>query len=142
MSRASGTRPVVHAWFIGPRGADPPQMTVAAFPGMYGSDVVALVDGEPDADTLTLVVVARPEDLVMRPESCRSPTPRATRRPRRRRWTSMTASAFLEVERRWAESDATLFVQREDGSGTRRGRLGEQPCGDRAADGGRPGRSA
>ena len=41
-------------------------MNVADFPGAFESDVVALVDGEPDADTLTLVVVARPEDVIMR----------------------------------------------------------------------------
>ena len=39
---------------------------MADFPGAYESDVVALVDGEPDVDTLTLVVVARPEDVIMR----------------------------------------------------------------------------
>ena len=112
----SSGREVVHAWFVGPRGAQPSQMTVADFPGAYESDVVALVDGEPEADTLTLVVVAQPADVIMRPvvslPDAEGNTPA----------TSETLDlddgiVVMEVERRWAESDAGLFVQRDDGSG-------------------------
>ena len=109
-------REVVHAWFVGPRGAEPSEMTVADFPGAYQSDVVALVDGEPDADTLTLVVVARPEDVIMRPvvslPDGEGGTPATTET-----LDLDDGIAVLDVERRWAESDTGLFVQRDDGSG-------------------------
>jgi hypothetical protein len=109
-------REVVRAWFVGPRGAQPSQMTVADFPGVYASDVVALVDGEPDADTLTLVVVARPDDVV---ERFLPPVVDAEGNAEEGLETLELDDgiAVVEVERRWAESDAGLFVQLDDGSG-------------------------
>jgi hypothetical protein len=53
-----------HAWFTGPEGATPEQMTQATTPaegGLY--DAIALVDAPtPDAESLTVVVVALPGD--------------------------------------------------------------------------------
>jgi hypothetical protein len=105
-------RQVVHAWFVGPRGANPDEMTVAAFPGMYDTDVVALVDGEPGADTLTLVVVAQPDDVVELPQL---PVVDAdgNEAPAVEPLQLDTGIAVVEVERRWAESDPSLHVQRQ-----------------------------
>lgn len=106
---------VVHAWFVGPRDAEAREMTMARYPGMFGTDVAGLVDGEPDAETLTLVVVADPGDDVERPlipvvdaagnESAAIET-----------LDLVDGIGVLAVERRWAESGATLFVRRAGGT--------------------------
>ena len=62
-----GTR-VAHAWFTGPRGAAPDQMSLATVPGHAGqNDTLALVDGSgPTAPSVTLVVVTEPGATVTR----------------------------------------------------------------------------
>jgi hypothetical protein len=59
-----GSNRLSHAWFTGPEGAAPDQMTQATTPSESGMDtVMALVDAPaPDAESLTVVVVARPGD--------------------------------------------------------------------------------
>ena len=111
----SSGRDVVHAWFVGPRGAEPREMTRAAFPVASGSDAIALVDGVADADTLTLVVVADPDDVVERPSV---PVVDADGNVESAVETLDLADgiAVIDVERRWAQSDAGLFVQRGQGS--------------------------
>jgi hypothetical protein len=103
---------VVHAWFVGPRGADADEMTVADYPGMFGTDVVGLVDGEPDAETLTLVVVADPDDVVERQLIPVVDAAGNVSSPEAESLDLVDGIAVLAVERRWAESSATLTVQR------------------------------
>ena len=62
-----GTRPA-HAWFTGPRGATPDQMSLASIPSHAGqTDTLVLVDGAgPTAPSVTLVVVTEPGATVTR----------------------------------------------------------------------------
>jgi hypothetical protein len=103
---------VVHAWFVGPRGADADEMTVANYPGMFGTDVVGLVDGESDAETLTLVVVANPGDVVDRHLIPEVDAEGTVVTAEGERLDLVDGIAVLPVDRRWAESGAPLFVQR------------------------------
>jgi hypothetical protein len=106
---------VAHAWFVGPRGAEPDEMTRAAFPMVWGFDAVALVDGAADDDTLTLVVVADPGDVVERPLV---PVVDADgdSEPAIEPVDLVDGIAVLEVDRRWARSDAGLLVRRGENS--------------------------
>jgi hypothetical protein len=103
-------RQVVHAWFVGPRGAEPGEMTSADFPGLYDTDVVALVDGEAGDETLTLVVVARPDAVIERPLV---PVVDAdgNEAPSVDTLDLENGIAVVEVDRRWAESGPSLFVR-------------------------------
>jgi hypothetical protein len=108
-------REVAHAWFVGPPGADPDEMSTAAFPALWGSDAVALVDGEADDDILTLVVVADPDDVV---ERWLVPMVDAdgNTEPAVETLDLDNGVAVLDVERRWAESDGIVMVAREGGT--------------------------
>ncbi len=103
-------RELVHAWFVGPRGAEPSEMTSANWPGLYDTDVVALIDGEEGDDTLTLVVVAGPDAVIERPLV---PVVDAdgNEAPSVDTLDLENGIAVVEVDRRWAESGASLFVQ-------------------------------
>jgi hypothetical protein len=62
---------LAHAWFVGPTGAGPGEMTLATAPAIAGADeALALVDAPtPDADPVTLLVVAVPGDDISRAET-------------------------------------------------------------------------
>jgi hypothetical protein len=61
-------RHLLHAWFVGPKGADPEEMELATGPSEAGSrDALGLIDArDPSASSLTLLVVAHPGDTVER----------------------------------------------------------------------------
>ena len=103
-------REVVHAWFVGPRGAAPGQMRAANFPGMYQGDVVALVDGGGDDETLTLVVVASPGAAIEMPH-LPVVDAQGNEAPSVETLDLDDGIAVLEVDRRWAESGTPLFAR-------------------------------
>ncbi len=105
---------VVHAWFTGRVGADPAEMTLATYPYPYDSDVVALLDATgPEADELTLIVVADPGDDVARQlpsvvEADGSVVTGTEDVP------LQDGVAVVGVDRSWAESYVMLEVTRRE----------------------------
>jgi hypothetical protein len=104
---------VVHTWWVGPAGAAPDQMTLADYPALWGWDVMALVDGDPDAEELTLVVVADPTAYVQIDQVPVVDSQGVV--VQGSQVLSLTDGvAVVSVDRRWAEAQPTVYVRKGD----------------------------